>query len=470
MRCSIPAILATVRLTVCVALTWLIGSLARISWADIYQWEWIDPNNHALGRQESSTLCSDGAGRNAVPGVWLYNLDLTQAWLHNSDLQSAIFQSCTLANADMSLANLAFTYFQGTTLTDAYLSQANLTRANFRMATLTGVDFTGAEVPRADFGGTTSSGFTAAQLYSTASYQAGGLSGISLDQNDLAGWDFANQNLTDANFSSATLTGTDFTGAEVRGARFLGTTNRGFTAAQLYSTASYHVGNLSGIHLCFNDLAGWDFVNQNLTDACFWEATLIDADFTGAEVRGVSFQRTTDSGFTAAQLYSTASYQAGNLSGIRLMDNNLTGWDLTNLNLTDAYFWRATLTGADFSGADTRGAHDLELAATGLETRNTIFPDGAVYGLVISSGETVRLWDYDPETPLLVEVHDKLQIDGDGALRIVIEDTEWGSTLTFEDGIAALLGGTLELLVDLDGETTIAGLVVRLLTSSTGLV
>ena len=40
---------------------------------DIYQWEWIDPNDHGLGRQESVILCPDGEGRNAAPrayGSW----------------------------------------------------------------------------------------------------------------------------------------------------------------------------------------------------------------------------------------------------------------------------------------------------------------------------------------------------------------------------------------------------------------
>ena len=50
-------------------------------------------------------------------------------------------------------------------------------------------------------------GFTAAQLYSTASYQAKDLHGIQLYNTDLTSWNFAAQNLASANFSSATLTG-----------------------------------------------------------------------------------------------------------------------------------------------------------------------------------------------------------------------------------------------------------------------
>ena len=54
----------------------------------------------------------------------------------------------------------------------------------------------------AHFGSTVETGFTAAQLYSTASYQAHDLAGIRLSNNILSGWDFAGQNLTGANLST----------------------------------------------------------------------------------------------------------------------------------------------------------------------------------------------------------------------------------------------------------------------------
>ena len=48
--------------------------------------------------------------------------------------------------------------------------------------------------------GTTRSGFTREQLYSTASYQQRNLRGIGLSFNDLTGWDFSGQDLTGADF------------------------------------------------------------------------------------------------------------------------------------------------------------------------------------------------------------------------------------------------------------------------------
>ena len=62
------------------------------------------------------------------------------------------------------------------------------------------------------------------------------------------------------------------------------------------------------------------------------------------------------SGFTATQLYSTASYQAHDLTGIGLVCNNLTGANLAGQNLTNARLEYATLTNASFSQANLTNA------------------------------------------------------------------------------------------------------------------
>ena len=125
-----------------------LAALAGAARGDIFQWEWVDPGDPGQGKRESATLCPDGAGKNAVPGTDLSLLDLTQA----------------------------------------YLIAANLMFADFWQATLTAADLTDAEVRFASFRDTTSRGFTAAQLYSTASYKAKDLAGIRVGQNDLSGW------------------------------------------------------------------------------------------------------------------------------------------------------------------------------------------------------------------------------------------------------------------------------------------
>ena len=88
---------------------------------------------------------------------------------------------------------------------------------------------------------------------------------------------------------------------------------------------------------------------------------------TGAQIQGADFNRSfyilpgiyeyfAGTGITPAQLYSTASYQANDLSGINLELNDLAGGNLAGQNLTNANFGAATLTGADFRGANLANA------------------------------------------------------------------------------------------------------------------
>ena len=299
---------------------------------DIYQWEYINPGFPAAGKQPSATLAIGGAGVNAEPNVSLYNRNLTKAYLIGADLSNVYGFLANLTNAD--------------------LSGANLTGADFSRGNLSGATFTQAEIRGADLNDV--SNFTAAQLYSTASYQAGDLTGVGLYQNNLNGWNFSQQNLTRVSFSSSNLANANFTGAVITNTSFYDTFN--FTAAQLYSTASYQNKSLEGIYLASNNLSNWNFAGQNLTGAGFYLATLTNADLTCAEIRDTSFYDTTASGFTASQLYSTASYQAGDLRGVGLQHNDLTGWNFAGQDLSNSNFESATLANADFTGANISGA------------------------------------------------------------------------------------------------------------------
>ena len=77
---------------------------------------------------------------------------------------------------------------------------------------------------RADFGSTTSQGFTAQQLYSTASYKAKNLGGIGLAENQMTRWNFKGQNLTDANLGNSRLSSAKFAGANLSDADLRGAT------------------------------------------------------------------------------------------------------------------------------------------------------------------------------------------------------------------------------------------------------
>ena len=132
--------------------------------------------------------------------------------------------------------------------------------------------------------------------------------------------------------------------AVVTGTALGETTSRGFTKEQLYSTVSYKTKNLQGILLYENDLTGWDFSGQNISNAYFWSSVWTGANLTDAIVTDAQFPYTTPLGFSREQLYSTASYQTKNMKGISLAGNDLTGWDFSGQYLADASLSEATLT------------------------------------------------------------------------------------------------------------------------------
>jgi uncharacterized protein YjbI with pentapeptide repeats len=213
--------------------------------------------------------------------------------------------------------------------------------------------------------------------------------------------------------------------------------------------ADFSNANLTGAYLDSANLTGTDFTNANLTDA-YLSGNLTGADFTNAEVRGASFYH---SGITLAQLYSTASYAAQDLSGINLSGNNLAGANFAGQNFTNANFNYATLTGADFTAADARGsgfgyAEDL----SGATTANLIWSDGHVDGIDLETGGLLVVRDYDGgglfffwpgPRPITVDQH--MAMGPGGTLRMVFEADAWDSTISFAPGIPVTLDGTLEL-------------------------
>ena len=375
-----------------VLIIWCCAAFSGVANADIHQWEYIDPERPYEGKRQTMSLVPNGLGLHPMPGLAASNKDLTRAYLFESDLRDAVFQGSTLANA--------------------YLRSSNLTRASFENASLSGADISeailldtnlaNADVRGADFRATTESGFTADQLYSTASYQAGDLTGIVLRRNDLSGWNFAGQtlveahlgghiyevgsNLANASFRNANLTGAsiywsnltgaDFTGAnlsdaDLTDANMLGVNLQdalvsgadfetteyvdGITLEQIYSTASYRHGDLRGIGLSWNDLSHANLAGKDLTGSRFYGSQLVnvnfnDSDLTGADLGSTTLTEATfagaiirqadlsHSGLTAEQIYSTASHQAGDLAQIVLRGNDLSDWDLSGQDLTGADF------------------------------------------------------------------------------------------------------------------------------------
>jgi uncharacterized protein YjbI with pentapeptide repeats len=326
-------------------------AVAGAAQADIFQWEYINPNDPSQGKRQSTSPAPDGAGVEAVPGADLSNRDLTMAYLSGADLTNANGYRTILINADLSQANITNAHFAGARLDRANLSHANLRDSYF--------GFTFFDCPDICHAGSS-----------------------------LANANFTNADLRGASFVSATLLGADFTGASVQGADF---TKLSFfnpwwnviTLAQLYSTASYQVQDLSGIKLegFFN---GANFVAQNLTNADLSTAELTNADFSAADLRGGSLR-------IPSTLVTTIT---------------------TNL--------------ISFNGR----VNGLDLDAGGLLVVRD-YDGGSQF---VAAGQPI---------PITIDQH--LAISSGGTLRMVFEADAWDSTISFAPGIPVALGGTLEL-------------------------
>ena len=366
---------------------------------------------------------------NTIPGtedvILAPNIDLSNRNEPNRNLQSAYVRAADLSGANFSNswvdrswfeANLENARFDNTSLTLTIFDQsdlsgtqfvgANLTDAAFEESNLAGANFTDAQIRATRF--IAPANLTDEQIYSTASYKTKNMQGAVFAAVPMQGWDlssieleaatfsrldlsgahFSNANLQQATFYQVDLSRVDFHDAKISGVTFDQVT--GLNAEQIYSTRSYANKSLGGFGIREVALSDIDFSDQHLVRASFRNSDLSRANFRGADLSGSSFQdsdigqgdfseaniqATTFFGrskITSSMLYSTASYQSGDLTGIRLFDQDMSGWQLNgknlaaarfdrsdndganyaNANLSDAWFEESSVRNVDFSGAD----------------------------------------------------------------------------------------------------------------------
>ncbi len=243
----------------------------------------------------------------------------TGANLRNTNLTGADFTIAYLDEADLTGAHITGADFSATSLgptadqirsTASYVNKDlhgvrfakssalgldltgfDLRSAGFQWTHLFGTQFTDAHIEGTDLSYTVRNGFTAQGLYSTASYKLGVLRNVDFGANDLSGWDFNGQSLRGAGFSYCILDETVFVDTDIRDTSFL--YSQGFTRNQLASTASFKIGDLSGITFYGSDLADMSFSNFNLDSTSFNSTTLHNTDFRGADLDTTEF-RTSD--------------------------------------------------------------------------------------------------------------------------------------------------------------------------------
>ena len=400
------------------------------------------------------------------PGVNLFRKSLPNALLANFNLASAELSNANLAGASFANSNLDFSHAESANLENVDFSGASLRSAYLYRAKLTGARFQNADITNAFFSDVTSRGFSVGQLYSTKNYLEKVLAG-NFSRNDFSNGGFRGQtllieaastNFTGADFRNARMGGTynsaifrnaDFTDAEILRADLTLVTQGGFTADQLYSTASYKQRKLDGIQLSGNDLRGWDFSNQSMVEARLEGVALklAGSNWSAADLRGAYLTRFRSSG---------ANLRGANLSRAIITDSLFGGADLTNADLRFTFYYGAanSFVGANLTNVDMRGAalpQYVNLDETGIVNRNLIRPDGVLTRLELTSGETrtindgnYRVSTFSPPLPG-IQIKERMQVDEGGTLRMEFGNEPWQSVISFAPNATVELQGNLEV-------------------------
>ena len=296
------------------------------------------------------------------------------------------------------------------------LAQQNLTTASLYTSNVSHADFTGAIVRGAFLGNLT--GFTSAQLYSTASYASHDLYFVSLTGENMAQWDFTSQDLTLASFNSSNLDRAIFRQANL--------TTTGFYSADL-THANFTQATLHKAYFASAVGRYADFSQADLTDADFSRNLIItslrDSTLTNLGLSRTSFQPQAYIGGTTIGYFPPPL--AADLMHASFTDANLIRARFSSAFLVQASFLRSILTSADFTGADLRGATDWSPLASTITT-NAILPDATIHGLALASGETLTLRNFSQ--PITVQT--AATFDPQSSLQILL-DAAWGSQLQF---------------------------------------
>lgn len=143
---------------------------------------------------------------------------------------------------------------------------------------------------------------------------------------------FKNANLEFSIFDSVTFADTSFEGAVIRNALF---SNSDFDKSKLVQTASYKVGDLSGVYFISSsslmDFSDTDFSSMDLTYTLFTGANLSGANFTLSNLLGSVFS---SSNFTSADFRGTSMMPGLEVSIIK--NTIMSDGSIANLQMREA--------------------------------------------------------------------------------------------------------------------------------------
>ena len=231
-----------------------------------------------------------------LEGVNLSKANLESADLFEANLQGAILEEANLSNASFSGANLSGANLQFARIhwSDDYglkvnFNGADLTEANLRWTFLPYVHMSGATLKGADL---EEADMSMSRMWQTnfedANLHKANLEGAYLEDANFNGADLSWSDLRNANLNNADLRKSNLHAAKLRGATLAGT--------DLRET------NLAGDFLEGINLQGANLQGVNLEDSSLAGSNLVGADLTGANLQGVDLR-------------------GANLAGAKLPDN-----------------------------------------------------------------------------------------------------------------------------------------------------
>ncbi|MFC1758683.1 pentapeptide repeat-containing protein [Planctomycetota bacterium] len=267
-------------------------------------------------------------------------------------------------------------------LTDASFRGSDLTNASLLRSTITGVDFTDSRVNGTSF----PAGFSAEDLYSTASYREQNLEKLIIEDRagserrlvkDISGWELSNQDLVLARFHTVFGDGVQLENSNVSRGRLDGT----------FINANFGSSN---------------FQDANFTQGSLINSIAVNANFAGSQIRSFDIVRSDMSGsiFDAASVASTA-FTKVNLrdttwAETRIFDNSFRSsdlrgsvWNGTKIG-SSVTFIATDFRDATFDAAGTKGGTDFTLADFRGATLNDVAWYNDTFTLADFSNTTIR--------------------------------------------------------------------------------
>lgn len=264
------------------------------------------------------------------------NRDLRKALFIKTKLKKAVFDNATLDKAIFREADLSEASCKGTSMRLVSMTKCKCKKATFATANLNKVNISGSDLTEADMS-ESSLRLTTIQKskLNKANFRGVTLRLAMINHTDLSDAVLAGSNLSKGMVVDATLHNTDFSGATVNRIMF----KRVKGEKVIFAGADMSHARMTGN----NELAGANFTNTKLDNACLRQCDFSGADFTGASMNKALVEFCD---LSLAKLRLVSAKRA------RLLKTNLESADMAGMNLLMGSLRKSRLVRTDLTAAN----------------------------------------------------------------------------------------------------------------------